>query len=220
MGLKAAQRAPSYLVVEGPIGVGKTSLTRRLADHFSARCLLEQAEDNPFLDRFYQNREGFAFATQLSFLLQRSEQFRNARQQELFGAPVVADFMLQKDQLFAELNLDAEELGLYNAVCERFSPSAPVPELVVYLQAPVDTLLRRIKMRGRPQENRIDRAYLERLCESYAGFFHRFQQTALLIVNAAAIDPVHDDRHFDLLVERILATHSGRHFFNPGQFDF
>jgi len=204
-----------YIVIEGPIGVGKTSLARRLAETIGCELMLEQAEANPFLDRFYRDPRGAALPAQLFFLFQRARQIEELRQPDMFNATLVADFMIEKDRLFAEINLDRHELSLYDRISESLEITPPVPDLVVYLQAPVDTLLFRIARRGLEHEQRITRRYLERLTESYARFFHAYDGAPLLIVNAATIDPVHNDEHFAILREEIGKPRSGRHFYNP-----
>lgn len=204
-----------YIIIEGPIGVGKTSLARRLARSIDGDLLLEEAEANPFLERFYRDPRGAALPTQLFFLLQRARQMEQLREPDMFNGTRIADFMIEKDRLFAEINLDRHELSLYDQVCESLDIEPPVPDLVVYLQAPVDTLLFRIARRGLEHEQRINRRYLERLAEAYARFFHAYDAAPLLIVNAATIDPIHNDEHFEVLREEIDRVRSGRHFFNP-----
>jgi deoxyadenosine/deoxycytidine kinase len=204
-----------YIVVEGPIGVGKTSFARRLADNLEGDLLLEEDEANPFLERFYRDPRGAALPTQLFFLFQRVRQIERLHQPDMFNATRIADFMYEKDRLFAEINLDQHELSLYDRVCESLDFEAPAPDLVVYLQAPVDTLLFRIARRGLDYEQRINRRYLERLSESYARFFHDYDVAPLLIVNAATIDPVHNEEHFWMLRDEICRVRGGRHFFNP-----
>jgi deoxyadenosine/deoxycytidine kinase len=204
-----------YIAIEGPVGVGKTSLARRLAESMDGELLLEEPESNPFLERFYRDPRGAALPTQLFFLFQRSRQIDDMRQASIFHHVRVADFLLEKDRLFAEINLDRHELSLYERVWESLKIEAPAPDLVVYLQAPVDTLLFRIARRGVDYEQRIGRRYLERLTEAYARFFHAYDKAPLLIVNAATIDPVHNDAHFLLLREEIDRIRTGRHFFNP-----
>jgi deoxyadenosine/deoxycytidine kinase len=204
-----------YIAIEGPIGVGKTSLARRLAESLQAELLLEEPAANPFLERFYQDPRGAALPTQLFFLFQRARQIEDLRQADIFSNLRVSDFMIEKDQLFAGINLDRDELELYEKVHQSLSLSGPAPDLVVYLQAPVDTLLFRIAQRGINYEQRIGRRYLERLGEAYARFFHDYDAAPLLIVNAATIDPIHNDGHYDMLLTEIRRIRSGRHFFNP-----
>lgn len=204
-----------FIVVEGPIGVGKTSLARRLANSFDADLVLEQADENPFLERFYRNPKSGALPTQLFFLFQRARQLEDLQQQDLFAATRVGDYLLDKDRLFARLTLDAEEYGLYEQVYAKLSISAPSPDLVVYLQAPVDVLMERIARRGIKYEQQIDRAYLEKLMEAYARFFHEYSASPLLIVNAAQVDFVGNDADYAQLVEHVLRTKRGRHYFNP-----
>lgn len=204
-----------YIVIEGPIGVGKTSLARRLAESLGSELLLEQAETNPFLERFYRNPREAALPTQLFFLFQRVRQVERLRQADIFSDTHVADFLIEKDRLFAQVNLDRHELDLYDQVFESMDIHPPEPDLVVYLQAPVDTLLFRVASRGIDYEQRIGRHYLERLNEAYAKFFHDYDGAPLLIVNAATIDPIHNDEHYNVLLEEICRIQSGRHFFNP-----
>ncbi len=204
-----------YIAIEGPIGVGKTSLARRLAESLDAELLLEAAEVNPFLERFYRDPRGSALPTQLFFLFQRVRQIEELRQADIFSDTRIADFLIQKDRLFAELTLEREELRLYEQVAGSLDIEPPVPDLVIYLQAPVDTLLFRIAQRGIDYEQRIGRAYLERLAESYARFFHDYDDAPLLIVNAATIDPIRNEEHFGMLLAEIDRVRSGRHFFNP-----
>ncbi len=204
-----------YIVIEGPIGVGKTSLARRLAHSLDSELLLEEAEANPFLERFYHNPRSAALPTQLFFLFQRARQIEELRQADIFSDTRISDFLIEKDRLFAEINLDRHELSLYDRVFESLKIEPPAPDLVVYLQAPVDTLLFRIARRGVEYEQRIARNYLERLNEAYARFFHGFDASPLLIVNASTIDPIHNEQHYNVLLEEICRIRSGRHFFNP-----
>lgn len=206
---------PGFLVVEGPIGVGKTSLVKRLSEHLGYTQVLEAAEENPFLPRFYREGREAAFPTQLFFLFQRLRQLDALRQGDLFKRRVVADFMLQKDRLFAEVTLAKEELQLYEEVCRRLVRETPEPDLVVYLQAPVEVLITRVRRRDRPDERHITADYLRRLSDAYTSFFTHYDRSPLLIVNAATINPLERESDFDLLVRRILAHRSGRAFFNP-----
>lgn len=204
-----------YIVIEGPIGVGKTSLARRLAESLECELLLEEEEANPFLERFYLNPRAAALPTQLFFLFQRVRQIENLRQADIFSDTRISDFLIEKDRLFAEINLDRHELSLYDRVFESLDVESPVPDLVVYLQAPVDALLFRIARRGVEYEQRISRHYLERLNEAYAKFFHAYDAAPLLIVNAATIDPIRNEQHYEMLLNEICRIQSGRHFFNP-----
>ena len=204
-----------FIAVEGPIGVGKTELAKRLAERFECAALLEQTTENPFLERFYRSGHAAALPTQLYFLFQRAAQLEDLKQGDMFRPVGVSDFMLDKDRLFAAINLDPEELALYEKVFAKMAIEQPAVDLVVYLQAPVDVLMSRIARRGIDYETLIDRAYLERLSDAYARFFYEYDASPLLIVNAASIDPVHNSRDFAQLVREIEATSSGRHFFNP-----
>jgi len=215
----SAEDIPRYIVIEGPIGVGKTSLAKRLADDFGGELLLEGAEENPFLERFYRNPRHAALPTQLFFLFQRAQQIQALRQSDMFAPVRVADFILEKDRLFAQLTLDDDELQLYEQVYNNITVDAPQPDLVIYLQAPVDVLLNRVQKRGREYERFIETNYLERLVEAYTRFFYHYSATPLLIVNAADIDLVNNQQDYQLLVERLHKTTSGRHYFNPGSFD-
>ena len=207
-----------FITVEGPIGVGKTSLAKRLAESLGYELLLEQADENPFLERFYRDPAGAALPTQLFFLFQRVRQIQDLRQSDLFSPVRVTDFLLEKDRLFAELTLGPDEFRLYEQVYEQVSVDAPTPDLVVYLQAPVDVLAERIRRRGLTYEQSIQPDYLRRLNEAYMQFFHRYQEAPLLIVNAASIDPVHREADYEQLLERILNAGSGREYFNPAPF--
>jgi len=210
---------PGYIVVEGPIGVGKTSLAQRLATHFGSELLLEEAEQNPFLERFYADPRGAALPTQLYFLFQRVRQMKALRQGDLFHPVRVADFLMQKDRLFAQLNLDDDEFDLYEQAYQHVLEDVPKPDLVIYLQAPVSVLMERIKKRNRFFEQPIDSAYLQRLVDAYAQFFYQYDESPLLIVNASEIDPVSNDLDYEALVEQLCSIKSGRHFFNPLPFE-
>lgn len=207
--------APRFIVVEGPIGVGKTSLAKRMAQQMGGELVLEQADDNPFLERFYRNPKAGALPAQLFFLFQRARQLESLNQQDLFAPLRVGDYLLDKDRLFARLTLDNQEYGLYEQVYDKLAIAAPVPDLVIYLQAPVDVLLERIARRGIRYEQQIERAYLEKLLEAYARYFHEYSASPLLIVNAAQVDFVNNDRDYEQLIEQVLRTKRGRHYFNP-----
>jgi len=206
---------PRYIVVEGPIGVGKTSLARRLAKSFDGELVLEEVDDNPFLERFYRSGRSAALPAQLFFLFQRARQLEELRQSDMFAPVRIADFHLAKDRLFAECNLDPEELSLYDQIYDKLDIETTVPDLVIYLQASVDALVRRIARRGIPYERHIDRQYLERLAEAYAGHYHNYDDGPLLIVNASSIDPINNEADYERLFEQIRRTTGGRHFFNP-----
>jgi len=211
-----SQPLPGFVVVEGPIGVGKTTLARRLADSFGSDLLLEGANENPFLEKFYENPEAAALPTQLYFLLQRAKQLKDMKQADMFNPVRVSDYLIDKDRLFAELTLDADELDLYEQVYSTLTLDVPQPDLVVYLQAPVEVLLERIERRGIPHERIIEAAYLERLCQSYIQFFYQYNSAPLLIVNAADLDFASNEDDYQLLLDRIINNRSGRHYFNPG----
>lgn len=204
-----------YIVVEGPIGVGKSTLARRIAERLDADVLEERAEENPFLPAFYTDPGRVAFQAQLFFLMQRAEQLQDLRQRDLFSPVRVADFSFEKDRLFARLNLDDAEFRLYEQVYRTLQLEIPTPDLVIYLQAPVDVLIERIRRRGIACEKHISAEYLQRLSEAYVDHFHHYDDAPLLIVNAADIHPGARDPDFELLMERIRTTRSGRHYFNP-----
>ena len=206
---------PGYIAVEGPIGVGKTTLARRIADTFDYDLLLEEAELNPFLERFYQNRQQTALATQLFFLFQRVQKITELKQRDMFDQARVADFVLEKDPLFARVNLEPDEFTLYEKVFSKMHVDAPVPDLVIYLQASPDRLLERIDRRGIDAERLIDRQYLEQLNEVYSEFFLYYDAAPLLIVNANEIDLAQGDRDYEQLVDYMLNIKKGRHYFNP-----
>ena len=206
---------PRYIVVEGPIGVGKTSLAKRLAESCESELILERAEENPFLERFYHNNRAAALPTQLYFLLQRARQVEEIRQRDMFSPVRISDFLLQKDRMFAELNLDPSEFGIYEQVAEMLELDPPKPDLVIYLQAPVQVLQRRIASRGLAYEQFIAPEYLERLGEAYAKFFYDFDEAPLLIVNAASIDPIRREEDYRQLLATIVRVKRGRHFYNP-----
>ena len=210
-----AGERPGYIVVEGPIGVGKTSLARRLAESFETDLVLEGSDENPFLERFYEDPRAGALPAQLFFLFQRARQIEAMRQADMFQPVRVTDFMMEKDRLFAELTLDAEELKLYQQVYDHVTVDAPVPDLVIYLQAPEDILLKRIAKRGIRYEQRIDVQYLRSLSEAYARMFLDYEEAPLLIVNAANINLVDNDEDYAALLEQVYITRKGRQYFNP-----
>ena len=204
-----------YIVVEGPIGVGKTTLARRLADSLGGEALLEAPQDNPFLPRFYENPQTHALATQLSFLIQRVRQLEGLRQRDLFTSVRVGDYMIEKDRLFAKLTLDADELALYRQVYRRIAAQAVTPDLVIYLQAPVDVLLRRVAARGIAYEEYMDPRYLDRVATAYTQFFHHYDAAPLVIVNASEIDFAHGDADYEHLFGMVRSISKGRHYLNP-----
>jgi len=204
-----------YIVIEGPIGVGKTSLARRLSESFGSELMLEDASGNPFLERFYGDPKAGALPAQLFFLFQRAQQMQELQQHDMFSPVRVADFLMDKDRMFAELTLDADELQLYLQVADKLDIQAPAPDLVIYLQAPVDILRHRISGRGIKAEQAMENDYLNRLVDIYSRFFHHYQDAPLLIVNAADIDPVNNEDDYQLLLKRIISMRSGRHYFNP-----
>ncbi len=206
---------PGYIVVEGPIGVGKTSLARRLAESFESDLLLEGADENPFIERFYEDPRAGALPTQLFFLFQRARQMAAMRQADMFQPVRVSDFLIEKDRLFAELTLDPEELKLYEQVYTHVTVDAPVPDLVIYLQAPVDILMKRIARRGISYERRIDADYLQRLSDAYARMFLYYEASPLLIVNAAHINLVDSEADYSALLEQIYTMRKGVQYFNP-----
>ncbi len=195
--------------------MGKTSLARRLADAFGTEPVLERPEENPFLERFYQARARFALPTQLFFLFQRARQIQALKQSDMFRPGYVADFMLEKDTLFARVNLADDELRLYEQVYAQLRLDLPVPDQVIYLQAPVDVLMERIRKRDLGYEHLIDRAYLQDVVDAYTQFFYHYTAGPLLVVNAAEINLVDSDKDLTVLVEHIRKHCSGRHFFNP-----
>jgi len=212
--LLEGRRLPAYVAVEGPIGVGKTTLARKLAQVLEYPLLLEPAAENPFLDRYYREGRRHALPTQLFFLLNRARQVADIGG-GLIGNTLVADFLMEKDNLFARLTLDASEYALYQQIEESLGIRPPTPDLVIYLQAPADVLLERIEKRGIGYERTIRADYLTALSNQYTEFFHYYTAAPLLVVNAAEIDFASNRRHFDALLEHIVTTDGVRQYFNP-----
>jgi deoxyadenosine/deoxycytidine kinase len=208
-------KLPRYITVEGCIGVGKTTLARNIAQLFNYDMLLEQPEENPFLERFYRDPKSTALPTQLFFLFQRANQLQSLRQDDIFEPVRVADFLIEKDQLFARTTLDDDELNIYRQVYNKLVINAPRPDLVIYLQAPLDVLLDRIRQRGISAEQYITVDYLKALNDAYTEFFHFYDGAPLLIVNAKDLNLAKNRDHFKQLVEYILTVKSGRHYYNP-----
>lgn len=209
------QSPPRYIAVEGPIGVGKTSLSKRLAESFNYELLLENSEENPFLDRFYKEPKQHALSTQLFFLLQRAQQLQELRQEDMFQPLRIADWLIDKDRLFAKENLDSDEYALYVNVFKHLTVDAPIPNLVIYLQAPTEILIDRIQKRGIPAEQFIEREYIENLSAAYTEFFHYYTKSPLLIINTSEINLVSDDEDYQHLVEYIASNPTGTNFLNP-----
>ena len=208
-------KVPSYIAVEGPIGVGKTTLARRLAETFNCETILEDAEENPFLERFYQNRRVNALPTQLSFLFQRIQKLQTIKQGELFHQGRVSDFLIEKDPLFARITLDNDEYRLYQTLYDKVIEELPQPDLVVCLQAPTNTLFDRLQRRGNSIERGIDLTYIQTLNDAYTQFFHHYEDTPLLIVNTSEINLAQGNSDYFNLVKYILRGQPGRHYYNP-----
>ena len=206
-----------YIVVEGPIGVGKTSLAQKLGAQLSAHPFLEQPQENPFLEKFYRDSARYALPTQLTFLFQRIKQMRDILQTDLFNTPVISDFLLDKDPLFASLTLEEDEFNLYQQLFAQLRPQAPIPDLVIYLQAGPEVLNERIKKRGVTMENGISATYLQRLCDSYSRFFYDYETAPLLVVNTENLNPIERQEDFDLLLNHIRNMRGKREFFKLGE---
>ncbi|MFT3805157.1 MAG: deoxynucleoside kinase [Burkholderiaceae bacterium] len=206
-----------HIVIEGPIGVGKSSLARKLAERHGAQAVLEDAGANPFLERFYREGRRQALPAQLFFLFQRVNQLRELSQRDLFSQTLVGDFLLEKDPLFARLTLDDDELKLYQQIFDSLRPQAPTPDLVIYLQAQPDTLIERVHKRGIPMESAITETYLRALVDAYSRFFHHYDGAPLLIVDTENLNPASNDDDFQLLIRQIIELRGKRTFFNLGQ---
>lgn len=204
-----------YIVIDGPIGVGKTTLAKKLATSFGSDLILEGPEENPFLEEFYNDPKGSAFQTQLFFLFQRAKQLQEINQDDMFQPVRIADYLIEKDRLFAEITLTAEEYKLYLQVYDHVTINMPTPDLVVYLQAPVQVLQKRIANRGRNYEKTINNTYLNKLGEGYARFFHDYNEAPLLIVNAKDMNFADNESDYMQLVEQISKHQRGRQYFNP-----
>lgn len=214
--MDSRDRKFQYVVVEGPIGAGKTTLARRLAARLSADLVLEQPGENPFLARFYQDMARYALPVQLFFLFQRARLLEPLAQPDMFGRPVIADFIIDKDPLFARLTLSTDELALYQKIYDALRPQAPAPDLVIYLQASPGTLVERVRRRAAGYERGIDEEYLAMLAESYARFFYHYAAAPVLIVNSENLNFVDRERDFELLVSRMRGMKSRREFFSLG----
>jgi deoxyguanosine kinase len=206
---------PSYIAIEGPIGIGKTTLAKRLADSFNYETLLEEAETNPFLERFYQDRRSNALPTQLYFLFQRMRKLQDLRQGDIFQQVRISDFLIEKDPLFARITLDNDEYRLYQTVYDNIVEDLPKPDLVIYLQAPTETLYERVQRRGNIIERPIEQSYLQQLNDAYTQFFYHYDDSPLLIVNTSEINLADGDLDYHNLVKYILQTKTGRHYYNP-----
>lgn len=206
---------PDYIVVEGPIGVGKTTLAKRLAETFGTDLMLELPTDNPFLEKFYENPSSAALPTQLHFLFQRMKQIETLKQTDMFKPVQVADFLIEKDRLFAEITLTDDELDLYYQVYGRMTVDAPEPDLVIYLQAPADELMKRVAERGRDYERPMEMEYLQKVNDAYVEFFYHYDAAPLLIVNTNEFDLAKGDKEYDILLQHIHNLGTGRHYFNP-----
>ena len=205
-----------YVVVEGPIGVGKTSLARRLAEHANAVAMLEKPEENPFLARFYEDPLRHALPTQLFFLFQRIGEVSELAQMDLFRTSTIADYLFDKDMLFARLNLSDDEFALYQNIYNNLAPQAPAPDLVIYLQASPETLIERVRGRAINYERPISDSYLARLAQGYSDFFYHYDQAPVLVVNSENLNFVDDADDFSLLLQRIEGMRGAREFFSMG----
>ncbi|MEY5020753.1 MAG: hypothetical protein RJA91_288 [Pseudomonadota bacterium] len=204
-----------YIVVEGPIGSGKSTLAKILADRFLVNLLSEKAEKNPFLPKFYEDMKRYALSTQLFFLFQRADQIKKISQKDMFKKSIIADFFLEKDPIFAKINLDEEEFNLYHQIFSHLQLKAPKPDLIIYIQTSIETLEKRIKERNIDFEMNISTKYLETIAESYSQYFHSYNHSPVLILNNENLNILKDKNAIDLLIERIMGIKSNREFFNP-----
>ncbi len=215
MNQKAASRHARYIVIDGPIGVGKTSLATLLAPELNARLIFERAEENPFLTDFYHDPARFRFQTQIFFLMSRFAQQEEFSQHDLFNQVTISDYLFAKDRIFAYLNLNDHELALYEQIYKMIEPKVVRPDLVIFLQADTETILRRIKQRARPFEKDVSRDYIEAVNESYNHYFFRYNETPLLVINTSDIDFVHNPQDLDDLIRQILSMRQGTLYYVP-----
>ena len=211
----ASISVPRYIAVEGPIGVGKTTLAKRLAETFNCETVLEEAQENPFLERFSQDRRANALPTQIFFLFQRIRKLQKLKQETLFNQGRVSDFLIEKDPLFAQITLDDDEYRLYQTLYDQIIEELPQPDLVICLQAPTETLYQRVKHRGIGMESSMQLEYLQQLNDAYTQFFYHYDDSPLLIVNTSEINLAQGNSDYYDLVKYILQGHSGRHYYNP-----
>lgn len=212
------QKRIRYIAIEGVIGVGKTSLARKLADRLGAKLILENFEDNPFLEKFYKDPPRYAFHTQMYFLMSRYKQLQDIRQSDIFHEYTVADYIFEKDKIFAYLNLQDDELKLYEKIVSLIERTIVAPDLIIYLQSSLERILQNINIRGRDIEQSIRKEYLKDLNEGYNYFFFRYKSTKVMIVNSTEIDFVNNQNDFEQLVEQIMKPdHSSMEFYNPAK---
>ncbi|MDA8100334.1 MAG: deoxynucleoside kinase [Nitrospiraceae bacterium] len=215
MSERSSSRKARYIVIDGPIGVGKTSLATLLAPELNARLIFERAEENPFLSDFYREPARFRFQTQIFFLMSRFSQQEEFQQHDLFNQVTISDYLFAKDRIFAYLNLNDDELALYEQIYRMIEPKVVRPDLVIYLQADTETILRRIKQRARPFEKNVDRDYIEAVNEAYSHYFFRYTETPLLVINTSDIDFVHNPQDLDDLIRQILSRREGTMYYVP-----
>jgi deoxyadenosine/deoxycytidine kinase len=213
---KNTQTDLRYISIEGVIGAGKTSLAKKISDRLDAKLVLEQFDENPFLEKFYANRKRFAFQTQMFFLINRFKQQQELNQEDLFSEHIICDYVFEKDRIFAYLNLSKDELNLYESIYPLLARTLRKPDLVIFLQSSADRLVYNIKKRNRKIERAITRSYLEELSEAYNHYFFRYNSTPLLIVNSSDIDFVNSENDFDELFKQIFREDRGLiEYFNP-----